>query len=146
MARITVEGRPLEVAEGTTILDALGTTIPQLCSDARVAPVGACGSCLVHVAGLAKAVPACTTLVVDGMEIATHTPELETGRREILDMLAERIPSSGHLDSPTRSQPTESSLAEPPACIVKTRERFMGIGQVLTMPLFLRRMRSIRSR
>ena len=22
------------------------------------------------------------------------------------------------------------------ACIVKTRERFMGIGQVLTMPLF----------
>jgi len=27
------------------------------------------------------------------------------------------------------------------ACIVKTRERFMGVGQVLTMPLFLRAMR-----
>ena len=32
------------------------------------------------------------------------------------------------------------------ACIVKTRERFMGIGQVLTMPLFLRPMRFTRWR
>jgi ABC-2 type transport system permease protein len=31
------------------------------------------------------------------------------------------------------------------ACIVKTRERFMGIGQVLTMPLFLPATRSIPS-
>ncbi|HTR50296.1 MAG TPA: formate dehydrogenase subunit alpha [Kofleriaceae bacterium] len=95
MARITVDGRPIEVDDGSTILDALGATIPQLCNDARVIPAGACRSCLVHVAGLAKAVPACTTLAVDGMEIATRTPELEAGRREILDMLAERIPELG---------------------------------------------------
>ncbi len=31
------------------------------------------------------------------------------------------------------------------ACVVKTRERFMGMGQVLTMPLFLRAMQFIPS-
>ena len=95
LVRIHVDGRTIEVAAGTTILEAIGGSVPHLCHDARVAPAGACRSCLVQVDGAGKPVPACTTVVTDGMEIATHTPALEQGRHEILTMLAERIPELG---------------------------------------------------
>jgi len=97
MARATIDGRLIEISEGETILDALeraGIHVAQLCHDPRVAPIGACRSCLVEVAGLARPVPACRTAIDEGMVVATRTAALETGRREILDMLAERMPSS----------------------------------------------------
>ena len=95
MVRITVDGRSLEVAAGATIVEVIAGSLPSLCHDPRVAPVGACRLCLVELAGASRPVPACTTVVADGMNIATRTATLEAGRREILDMLAERIPELG---------------------------------------------------
>ncbi|MBS1117924.1 MAG: fdhA [Deltaproteobacteria bacterium] len=96
MARVTIDGRRIEIALGSTILSALDRaeiSIPHLCHDRRLAPIGACRSCLVEVAGTARPMPACTTPIIDGMIVTTHSPALETGRREILEMFARRIPS-----------------------------------------------------
>jgi formate dehydrogenase major subunit len=96
MVRVTIDDRVVEVEPGRRILDLLDPPLPALCADPRVAPAGACRLCLVEVHRLPKPVPACTTVVFDGMRIATRTPALEDGRREILEMLAERIPAGGH--------------------------------------------------
>jgi formate dehydrogenase major subunit len=96
MAHLTIDGRLVEIQDGSTILSALdraAISIPHLCHDRRLAPIGACRSCLVEVAGAAKPMPACTTPVTDGMCVTTHSPALETGRHEILEMFARRIPS-----------------------------------------------------
>jgi formate dehydrogenase major subunit len=95
VARVTIDGCPVELADGRTVLDAAtaaGAALPALCHDPRVAPAAVCRLCLVEVDGGAKPVPACATPIRDGMAIATRTPALEAGRREILEMLAERIP------------------------------------------------------
>ena len=97
MARVTIDGRLLELEEGLTILSAMERAelrVPQLCHDPRVAPVGACRTCLVEVGGASRPVSACTTPIADGMIVTTRSPALETGRREILELLARRIPGA----------------------------------------------------
>ena len=95
MIRVTIDGRELQIEDGSSVLAAVtasGRALPALCHDPRVAPAAVCRLCLVEIDGAAKPVPACATAVRDGMTIATRTPALEVGRREILEMLAERIP------------------------------------------------------
>jgi formate dehydrogenase major subunit len=96
MARVVVDGTSRELPEGSSVLQSLrglGIHVPALCHDDRLAPSGACRSCLVNVAGTPKPVPACTTLVADGMVIETATPELQQARRAILEMLVRRYPA-----------------------------------------------------
>jgi formate dehydrogenase major subunit len=95
MIRIVINGEARHVADGISILRALDEArvhVPQLCHDARVTPAGACRLCLVEIRGQPKPVPACATVATDGMVIDTHTPHLEAGRREILEMMAWRHP------------------------------------------------------
>jgi formate dehydrogenase major subunit len=94
---ITIDGRPHACQPGSSILTALremGIEIPTLCHDDRLAPTGACRSCLVRLASVSRLVPACATPVVGGMVIETNTPELEAHRRSLLQMLAWRYPAA----------------------------------------------------
>lgn len=84
-----------EFAEGLTILQALrsaGIEVPTLCHDERLKPAGDCRMCLVQIAGWSHPVTACNTPLADGMAIVTHSPELESERRSLLAMLADRYP------------------------------------------------------
>ena len=97
MVRVIINGTRSEHQAGCSVLDAVrdaGIHLSALCHDDRIAPIGACRTCLVHVKGLPKLVAACTTALVDGMEIETDTPELERARRGILEMLAHRYPAA----------------------------------------------------
>ena len=50
--KLTIDGRPVEVEPGTTILEAarkLGIDIPTFCHDPELAPNGACRICVVEV-------------------------------------------------------------------------------------------------
>ena len=70
--RVVVEGVAVEVPAGATVLDALraaGHTVPTLCHDDRLTPVGACRTCLVDVEGRGPQA-ACTTPVADGMSVS----------------------------------------------------------------------------
>jgi formate dehydrogenase major subunit len=96
--KIIVNGHPIEVSPGETILTAArrgGVDIPTLCHDVRVRPQGYCRLCLVEVDGAAELSPACATLVDDGLRVRSDSEELENFRRQELAWLARRIsPSS----------------------------------------------------
>ena len=95
LARLTIDGRSLECADGTTVLEAarsIGIEIPTLCHDDRLEPTGACRLCLVEVDGLPRPIPACSAPVHDGMTVHTVSPALAAARRMMLEMLAEHHP------------------------------------------------------
>jgi len=95
MLRVTLNGQAGEFPEGATVLDALraaSIAVPTLCHDPRLKPGGACRLCVVSVKGWPRPVPACSTPLAGGMEIETHTPDLEEGRRASLQLLARDYP------------------------------------------------------
>ena len=87
-----INDRDIEIHEGETILHAarrLGVEIPTLCYTPGLRPEGGCRLCLVEVSQASRPVGACHTPIKPGMEIATHTPKLESLRREILALYLE---------------------------------------------------------
>ncbi|MHC4789036.1 MAG: 2Fe-2S iron-sulfur cluster-binding protein, partial [Planctomycetota bacterium] len=67
---LTIDGLPLTVPEGTTVLEAARFAeiyIPTLCWDADLEPVGACRMCIVEIDGMRGLPTACTTQTAEGM-------------------------------------------------------------------------------
>jgi formate dehydrogenase major subunit len=90
MLHVVIDGRPVTVPQGASLLAAVtsaGVTLPALCHDDRLAPIGACRGCLVDVEGLPRPVAACTAAAVDGMRVRTDTPTLAATRRTLLGLL-----------------------------------------------------------
>ena len=89
MIELTIDGVAVEVPEGTTIWDAArqaGIEIPVLCHDPRLEPVGVCRMCAVDV-GARTLVAACVRECEAGMEVKTATPEVESSRKMLTEML-----------------------------------------------------------
>jgi predicted molibdopterin-dependent oxidoreductase YjgC len=87
---LTIDGRQLTVAEGSTILEAArlaGIHIPSLCYHPDLTSVGACRMCVVSVEGTRGLQTACTTPVAGEMVIDTHSPEAVETRQFVLEML-----------------------------------------------------------
>ena len=91
---LTIDGKQISAAEGATLLQAAeeaGVKIPTLCHMEGMYDVGACRMCLVEVAGVPKLLPACTTVVREGMDVKTDSERLRKYRKMILELLfAER--------------------------------------------------------
>lgn len=93
---ITVDEKPLEVEEGTSLLQACldnGIYVPNLCHlPGAAAPQAACRLCFVEVAGRDQPVTACTINVADQMVVRTDTPDVrrlqKTGLRLLLSVHA----------------------------------------------------------
>jgi len=95
MINITINGKDLEVKEGTTILDAaklVNIKIPTLCYTPDLPPWASCGICIVRMAGSAKMVRACTTACENNMKIITHDPEIISVRRTVLELILSNHP------------------------------------------------------
>lgn len=88
---ITIDGAEIEATPGMTILQAAESVgydaIPTLCHDKKIEEYGACGICVVEVAGVPKLLRACSTKVTDGMNINTFSERVERARKFALDML-----------------------------------------------------------
>jgi formate dehydrogenase major subunit len=96
MPSLHINGSRIAAPEGATILAAAraaGIPIPTLCWSPKLPIVGNCRICVVAVAGDAKLVPACATVVADGMRVETETPEVVAARRGVLQFLLERYPA-----------------------------------------------------
>ena len=96
MITLTVDGRPVHVAEGTTILEAarsVGVEIPTLCWYPKLPVVGSCRICLVSVEGAPKLAAACATAAQDGMVVGTETLAAVANRRSVLELLLQRYPT-----------------------------------------------------
>jgi bidirectional [NiFe] hydrogenase diaphorase subunit len=92
---LTVDGTTVEVAEGTTVLEAAriaGAAIPTLCFDDRQAPFGACRVCLVGVDGAPGPVASCTTPVRDGMRVSTDDPAARRVAAAVVELVLSELP------------------------------------------------------
>jgi formate dehydrogenase alpha subunit len=93
MARITIDGRKLEVRPGSTVLEAAcgaGIIIPTLCYHKDLSTAGSCRLCLVEIEQVPHPVPACASPAQQGMVVHTETPALANHRRLVLEMLVGR--------------------------------------------------------
>jgi formate dehydrogenase major subunit len=94
--KLRLNGREVLVADGLTLLQAArsaGVDVPTLCHDERLRPAAVCRLCLVRVRGWPHLEPACNTPAADGMDVETHTTEIEQTRRTLLQLLAESYPA-----------------------------------------------------
>ncbi len=72
---LSLDGRPVSVPAGSTILDACrseGIDVPTLCFLETLTPVNACRVCVVEVAGSRVLAPACSRRVEPGMEVLSR--------------------------------------------------------------------------
>ena len=94
MVEITIDGHPLFVSEGATILEAarqLGIETPTLCYLENLAPVNVCRLCVVELAGSRVLVPACSRKVEPGMVIHTDSERVRLSRKLVLEFLASSV-------------------------------------------------------
>jgi len=97
MVKAIINGKPVEVPEGTSILDAaklVQVKIPVLCKHADLCATAACGICIVKVKGSAKMLRACCTDIQNGMDITTHDPEIVKVRRTVLELILSNHPNN----------------------------------------------------
>ncbi len=90
MVKLIINQRPVEVAEGTTLLDAaaqLGIRIPTLCYLKDINEVGACRVCLVEVEGVDRLVAACNNVCEEGMVVRTDTARVRAARRANVELI-----------------------------------------------------------
>jgi formate dehydrogenase major subunit/formate dehydrogenase alpha subunit len=99
MIRVTIDGKTIEVSEGTTVLQAAqagGITIPTLCYHKDLSPVGSCRLCLVEVENVRGQAAACTLPAGEGMVVRTESPALAESRRFVLELLLRNTVEAGH--------------------------------------------------
>lgn len=99
MISLTIDGKPIQVEEGATILQAaqqLGIEIPTLCYHPLLEPYAACRVCSVETVAEAgsKLVTACNTQVQEGMEIQTASEAALNARRLNLQLLMAQAPAA----------------------------------------------------
>ncbi|MFO8022272.1 MAG: NADH-dependent [FeFe] hydrogenase, group A6 [Perlabentimonas sp.] len=87
---LKIDGTPITVDEGTTILKAaeqLDIHIPTLCYHDDLCVAGNCRVCVVEVKGARTLQASCAMPVSEGMEVETNTLKVRTARRHIIDLL-----------------------------------------------------------
>ena|SRR5579864_291982 len=91
---LTVDGREVEVPEGSTILDAcarLGIDTPTLCYGETLTPANACRICMVELEGARTLVPACSRQIEAGMVIHTDSARVRHSRKMVIEFLASSV-------------------------------------------------------
>ena len=90
MVHLTINGIPVEVEEGSTILEAarkVNIDIPTLCFLKDINEVGDCRMCVVDVEGNRGFATACIQKVTEGMVVKTSTPAVIEARKIVLDLI-----------------------------------------------------------
>ena len=92
---IKIDGKKFSVPDGITVLEAArlkNIYIPTLCYLENLVPYGGCRLCVVEIKNMRGYPTACTTPVVNEMEITTNSPELNTLRKETLELILSEHP------------------------------------------------------
>jgi NADH-quinone oxidoreductase subunit G len=95
MINCKINGIPVQVAEGTTVLDAAkkaNVKIPTLCYNPDLSPWAACGICVVKVEGNGKLLRSCCTPVAENMSIITNDSELVQIRKTVIELILSTHP------------------------------------------------------
>ena len=111
MVHITIDDKLLYVKEDISVLDATiftGLIIPRFCYHEKISPSGNCRMCILKIVTSEKFFVACTTDVMDGMDIISIHPLLIRNREDILEMLLINHP----LDCPICDEAGECDLQD----------------------------------
>ncbi|MFD0913094.1 NADH-quinone oxidoreductase subunit NuoG [Methylophilus luteus] len=111
MLNIEIDGKPLEVEHGSTIIDAadaVGIAIPRFCYHKKLSVAANCRMCLVQVEKFNKPLPACATPVADGMKIYTRSKASVEAQKSVMEFLLINHP----LDCPICDQGGECDLQD----------------------------------
>lgn len=90
MVNIKINGKPVEVQEGKTILEAARENnihIPTLCYLKDLNQIGACRMCLVEIKGARALQAACVYPVSEGLEIYTNSAKVRNARKATLELI-----------------------------------------------------------
>lgn len=90
MVNLTINGKPICVEEGTTIMEAAKAnhiSIPNLCYLENVHKFGSCRICVVEVKGAKTLQASCVTTVTEGMEVRTNTEKVRKARKVLYELL-----------------------------------------------------------
>jgi formate dehydrogenase major subunit len=90
MVNITIDGKLIEVPEGTTVLGAArlgGIEIPTLCDHPHLTPYGGCRLCLVEIEGARTLQPSCTMPASNNMVVHTDTAKVRDARKFVLTLI-----------------------------------------------------------
>ena len=90
MIRLTVDGRPVTVDDGATLLDAVrasGSWVPALCAGASLPTGGGCRLCAVRLVDQARPMPACRTAAAPRMVVRTDGDALHRARAQVVRLL-----------------------------------------------------------
>ena len=112
MPTVTIDGRTIEVANGSTILQAAeqaGVEIPRFCYHERLSIAGNCRMCLVEVEKAPpKPIASCGYPVAEGMVVHTDSKMVRNARRGVMEFLLINHP----LDCPICDQGGECDLQD----------------------------------
>ena len=145
MVNLTINGRKITAAEGTTVLRAARDAniyIPTLCDAEAVAPYGACRLCLAEIKtarGRERLVTTCIYQVEEGLAVETNTERVLRNRRVLLELLLARCPDSDFVRKMAEAHGVaKTRLAGQPGnnkCIlcalcVRTCEEVVGVSAI----------------
>jgi len=123
MPTVEIDGRKLEVEDGTTVIqaaDRLGIEIPHYCWHPGLPIAGNCRMCLVDIEKSPKLQIACNTRVTDGMAVHTTNEKTRTAQKAVLEFLLINHP----IDCPVCDQAGECKLQEYYMDYDRQRSRF----------------------
>ncbi|MFH0989777.1 MAG: 2Fe-2S iron-sulfur cluster-binding protein [bacterium] len=111
MAKITIDGKTIEVDPKLTIIQAAaqhGIEIPHFCWHPKLSVSGNCRMCLVEVEKMPKLVIACATQVSEGMVVKTQNERVLDARKAVMEFLLINHP----LDCPICDEAGECKLQD----------------------------------
>jgi NADH-quinone oxidoreductase subunit G len=111
MVEIEIDGKKVEVQEGSMVMDAankLGTYIPHFCYHKKLSIAANCRMCLVEVEKAPKPLPACATPVTNGMIVRSNSDKAIKAQKSVMEFLLINHP----LDCPICDQGGECQLQD----------------------------------
>ncbi|HEX7404165.1 MAG TPA: NADH-quinone oxidoreductase subunit NuoG, partial [Usitatibacter sp.] len=111
MISMEVDGQPVQVEAGKTVMDAankLGIFVPHFCYHKKLTIAANCRMCLVQVEKAPKPLPACATPATEGMKAFTHSDPAIQAQKGVMEFLLINHP----LDCPICDQGGECQLQD----------------------------------
>ena len=111
MVEVEIDGRKVEVLEGSMVMDAaakLDIYVPHFCYHKKLSIAANCRMCLVEVEKAPKPLPACATPVTQGMIVRTASARAKQAQKSVMEFLLINHP----LDCPICDQGGECQLQD----------------------------------
>ena len=123
MINIEIDGKAIQVAPGSTVMDAanqVGAYVPHFCYHKKLSIAANCRMCLVQVEKAPKPLPACATAVTEGMKVFTASEQAKKAQQGVMEFLLINHP----LDCPICDPGGECQLQDLAVGYGKSGSRF----------------------